>query len=69
MSTLGFQLEKLLDSSLEYPTLGTRYPETQPGIHHLVIFPNLYAQRLPDGMYLILHIRHSASGLNEILDG
>jgi hypothetical protein len=69
MSTVGYQLEELFDPSFNYPTLGTRNPETQPVIYDLVTLRSTLTRRLPDGMYLVLDIRHSASGLYEILDG
>lgn len=68
MTTSSFQLEELFDPNLNYPTVGTWYPETQPVICGLVTWLTSLAECLPDGMYLILDLRHSASGLYEILD-
>jgi hypothetical protein len=68
MTTSGFQLEELFDPSLNYPTVGTWYPETQPVFSGLATWLTSLAERLPDGMYLILDIRHSASSLYEIFD-
>ncbi len=69
MTTFGFQLEELFDPSLNYPTVGTRYPKTQPiSIWGLVPWLTSLTECLPNGMYLILDITHSASGLYEVLD-
>jgi len=68
MTTSGFQLVELFDPSLDYPTAGTRYPETQPVVCGSVMWLTSLKECLPDGMYLILHVSHSTSGLYELLD-